>query len=407
MLTALEQGVKGDKWFRLNDKVCAERNLLASFQRVAKKKGAAGVDHETVRGFERRLPKAISELSDALKNGHYTPQAIRRVHIPKPGTKETRPLGIPTVRDRVVQGAVVNVIEPIYERDFAKQSYGFRPGRSCRDALRRVGELLDKGHVHVVDVDLKGYFDSIPHARLMARVETKIADGPTLRLIESFLKADILEDAKQWTPEEGAPQGAVLSPLLSNIYLDPLDHLMAGLGFQMVRYADDFVVPCRTAEDATRALDIIKGWVAENGLSIHPTKTRIVDARTVPFDFLGYTFCGQDHWPRKKSIQKLRDTIREKTRRNNGRSLHCVIVDVNRVLKGWFAYFQHSSRLYVYRRHDSWIRMRLRSLLRRRARRRGHGRGWDHIRWPNAFFADHGLYSLVAAHAAVVQSSQR
>ena len=203
MLTALEQGVKGDKWFRLNDKVCAERNLLASFQRVAKKKGAAGVDHETVRGFERRLPKAISELSDALKNGHYTPQAIRRVHIPKPGTKETRPLGIPTVRDRVVQGAVVNVIEPIFERDFAKQSYGFRPGRSCRDALRRVGVLLDKGHVHVVDVDLKGYFDSIPHARLMARVETKIADGPTLRLIESFLKADILEDAKQWTAEEG------------------------------------------------------------------------------------------------------------------------------------------------------------------------------------------------------------
>ncbi|MDA0253588.1 MAG: group II intron reverse transcriptase/maturase [Planctomycetota bacterium] len=407
MLTALEQGVKGDKWFRLNDKVFAERNLLASFQRVAKKKGAAGVDHETVKGFERRLAEAIPELSDALKSGRYTPQAIRRVHIPKPGTKETRPLGIPTVRDRVVQGAVVNVIEPIFERDFANQSYGFRPGRSCRDALRRVVELLGKGHVHVVDVDLKGYFDSIPHDRLMARVETKIADGPTLRLIESFLKADILEDAQQWTPEEGAPQGAVLSPLLSNIYLDPLDHLMAAYGFEMVRYADDFVVLCRTAEDAARALDMIKDWVSENGLTIHPTKTRIVDSRTIPFDFLGYTFCGQEHWPRKKSIQKLRDTIREKTRRNNGRSLHCVIVDVNRVLKGWFAYFQHSTRPYVYRRHDSWIRMRLRSLLRRRHRRRGHGRGWDHKRWPNAFFAERGLYSLVAAHVAAVQSSRR
>jgi len=407
MLTALEQGVKGDKWFRLNDKVFAERNLLASFQRVAKKKGAAGVDHETVKGFERRLAEAIPELSDALKSGRYTPQAIRRVHIPKPGTKETRPLGIPTVRDRVVQGAVVNVIEPIFERDFANQSYGFRPGRSCRDALRRVVELLGKSHVHVVDVDLKGYFDSIPHDRLMARVETKIADGPTLRLIESFLKADILEDAQQWTPEEGAPQGAVLSPLLSNIYLDPLDHLMAAYGFEMVRYADDFVVLCRTAEDAARALDMIKDWVSENGLTIHPTKTRIVDSRTIPFDFLGYTFCGQEHWPRKKSIQKLRDTIREKTRRNNGRSLHCVIVDVNRVLKGWFAYFQHSTRPYVYRRHDSWIRMRLRSLLRRRHRRRGHGRGWDHKRWPNAFFAERGLYSLVAAHVAAVQSSRR
>ena len=250
MLTALEQGVKGEKWFRLNDKVFAERNLLTAFQQVAKKKGAAGVDHETVRGFERRLPEAILELSDTLKSGQFTPRAIRRVHIPKPGTNETRPLGIPTVRDRVVQAAVVNVIEPIFDRDFAEHSYGFRPGRGCKDALRRVGELLGKGHVHVVDVDLKGYFDSIPHDRLMARLETKIADGPTLRLIESFLKADILEDAKEWTPDEGAPQGAVLSPLLSNIYLDPLDHLLAESGFEMVRYADDFVILCKTAEDA-------------------------------------------------------------------------------------------------------------------------------------------------------------
>jgi RNA-directed DNA polymerase len=407
MLTALEQGVKGDKWFRLNDKVFAERNLLAAFQKVAKKKGAAGVDHETVYGFARRLPDAILELSDALKSGRFIPQAIRRVHIPKPGTNETRPLGIPTVRDRVVQAAVVNVIEPIFERDFAEHSYGFRPGRGCKDALRRVGERLDQGHVHVVDVDLKGYFDSIPHDRLMARLETKIADGPTLRLIESFLKADILEDAKQWTPEEGAPQGAVLSPLLSNIYLDPLDHLMAEHGFEMVRYADDFVILCQTAEDAVRALDMVRGWVEENGLTIHPTKTRIVDARTIPFDFLGYTFCGQEHWPRKKSIQKLRDTIREKTPRTNGRSLQCVIADVNRVLRGWFAYFKHSSHRSVYARQDGWVRMRLRSILRRRNRRRGHGHGWDHIRWPNAFFAEHGLYSLVTAHATVVQSSRR
>lgn len=407
MLTALEQGVKGAKWFRLNDKVFAERNLLAAFQQVAKKKGAAGVDHETVDGFARRLPEAILELSDSLKSGRFIPQAIRRVHIPKPGTTETRPLGIPTVRDRVVQAAVVNVIEPIFERDFAEHSYGFRPGRSCKDALRRVDDQLKHGHVHVVDVDLKGYFDSIPHDRLLARLETKIADGPTLRLIESFLKADILEDAKQWTPEEGAPQGAVLSPLLSNIYLDPLDHLLAEHGFEMVRYADDFVILCPTADAASRAMDLVKEWVAENGLTIHPTKTRIVDARTTPFDFLGYTFCGRAHWPRKKSIQKLRDTIREKTPRTNGRSLQCVIVDVNRVLKGWFAYFKHSSDRRVYERQDGWVRMRLRSILRRRARRRGHGHGWDHIRWPNAFFAEHGLYSLVTAHATVVQSSRR
>jgi len=232
MLTALEQGVKGEKWFRLNDKVCAERNLLAAFQQVARNDGASGVDHETVKEFEKQLPGVILSLSEDLRHERFQPQAIRRVQIPKPGTSETRPLGIPTVRDRVVQAAVVNVIEPIFECDFAEHSYGFRPGRGCKDALRLVDELLDKGHVHVVDVDLRSYFDSIPHDRLMARVEEKIADGPTLRLLASFLKAAIQEDGRQWTPEEGTPQGAVLSPLLSNIYLDPLDHLMAEQGFR-------------------------------------------------------------------------------------------------------------------------------------------------------------------------------
>jgi RNA-directed DNA polymerase len=197
MLTALEQGVKGAKWFRLFDKVFAERNLWAAFQQVAQNDGAAGVDHVTVQEFLRRLPDSIWELADALKAGTYTPQPIRRVHIPKPGTNETRPLGIPTVRDRVAQGAIVNVIEPIFERDFAEHSYGFRPGRGCKDALRRVDQLLKQGYVHVVDADLKGYFDSIPHDRLMTLLEAQIADGPVLRLIESFLKADILDEASQ------------------------------------------------------------------------------------------------------------------------------------------------------------------------------------------------------------------
>ncbi len=407
MLTALEQGVKGEKWFRLHDKVFAERNLLAAFQQVARNDGASGVDHETVDGFEQRIPGAIPELSDALRHERFQPQAIRRVHIPKPGTSETRPLGIPTVRDRIVQAAVVNVIEPIFERDFAEHSYGFRPGRGCKDALRRVDQLLGKGYVHVVDVDLKGYFDSIPHDRLMSRVEEKIADGPILSLIASFLKADIQEDGRRWTPEEGAPQGAVLSPLLSNIYLDPLDHLMASSGFAMVRYADDFVILCRSASDAERALALVRQWVVDNGLTLHPTKTRIVDASTTPFDFLGYTFQGRHHWPRKKSTRKLRDTIRRKTPRADGRELRCVIADVNRVLRGWFAYFQHSTRRYVYERQDGWVRMRLRSMLRRRSRLRGRGHGRDHSRWPNRFFAEHGLFSLVAARAAVVQPSVR
>lgn len=406
MLTALEQGVKGEKWFRLFDKVFSERNLWTAFQQVAAKKGAAGVDHVTIQQFERQIPDSIWELSDALKDGTYEPQAIRRVHIPKPGSNETRPLGIPTVRDRVVQAAIVNVIEPIFDHDFAEHSYGFRPGRGCKDALRRVDQLVKQGFVYIVDADLKSYFDSIPHDRLMDRLKTKIADGPVLSLIESFVKADIMDEAKQWTPDEGAPQGAVLSPLLSNIYLNPLDHLMAGSGFEMVRYADDFVILCRTVEDAGKALEIVQQWTAENGLTLHPTKTKIVDVRQDGFDFLGYHFYEAKHWPRQKSIRKLKDTIRAKTKRTSGDSLQYIVNNVNQTLRGWFAYFQHSHRT-TFPRIDGWIRQRLRSLLRKRQGRRGRGHGADHQRWPNDFFVNHGLFSLVAAHRLAVQSSMR
>jgi RNA-directed DNA polymerase len=406
MLTALEQGVEGGKWFRLFDKVFAERNLLAAFQQVASNDGAAGVDHVTVKQFERSLPESLWEVSDQLKNGTYQPQSIRRVHIPKPGSTETRPLGIPTARDRIVQAAVVNVIEPIFERCFAEQSYGFRPGRGCKDALRRVDQLLKAGYVHVVDADLKGYFDTIPHDRLMSRLKEKIADGPVLSLIDSFLKARILDGLEEWTPATGAPQGAVLSPLLSNIYLNPLDHLMVQAGFEMVRYADDFVILCRTPEEASRALELVQRWVDENQLVLHPTKTKVVDARTDGFDFLGYHFRGTKHWPRDKSLAKLKDAIRAKTKRTNGDSLPKIIASLNRTLRGWFAYFQHS-RPWIFRVLDSWIRHRLRSILRKRSKRRGHGRGMDNRRWPNAFFAKHGLFSLANAHALACQSSRR
>lgn len=406
MLTALIEGVEGGKWFRLFDKVFSERNLLAAFQQVAKNDGAPGVDYVTVRDFERQLPDSIWDLSDRLKAGAFEPQAIRRVHIPKPGTNETRPLGIPTVRDRVVQAAIVNVIEPIFERDFAEQSYGFRPGRGCKDALRRVDQLLKAGFIHVVDADLKGYFDSIPHERLMDRLREKIADGPVLRLIEAFLKADTLDEAAQWTPEAGAPQGAVLSPLLSNVYLDPLDHLAARSGFQMVRYADDFVILCRTADEAQCALALVQGWVTENGLTLHPTKTRVVDARTDGFEFLGYRFHNGQRWPRAKSLGKLKDTLRRKTKRTSGDSLQFIIADVNRTLRGWFEYFQHSHR-FVFGRVDSFVRQRLRAILRKRSKRRGNAKGWDFHRWRNAYFVEQGLFSLVAAHASACQSSQR
>ncbi len=407
MLTALITRAEGGPWFRLFDKVFSERNLLAACQQVAQKKGAPGVDHVTTTEFVGQIPESLWQLSDALKGGTYRPQEIRRVHIPKPGTNETRPLGIPTVRDRIVQTAVVNVIEPIFERDFAEHSYGFRPGRSCRDALRRVDQLLKEGYTYVVDADLKGYFDSIPHDRLMTLLTTKIADGSLLSLIESFLKAGILEGMSSWIPESGAPQGAVLSPLLSNVYLDPLDHLMAQAGYEMVRYADDFVILCRTAEDASRALALVQQWTADNGLTLHPTKTRIVDSGSVSFGFLGYEFRWVKHWPRKKSVQKLKDSIRQKTRRTNGNSLQCIVTHVNSTLRGWFTYFQHGSYRSDFANLDKWVRMRLRSILRRRRGLSGRGRGQDHNRWPNAYFPQTGLFSLAAAHVQACQSSRR
>lgn len=407
MLTTLITRAEGGPWFRLYDKVFAERNLLAACQQVTQKKGAPGVDHVTTEEFTRQIPENLWQLSDALKEGTYRPQEIRRVHIPKPGTNETRPLGIPTVRDRIVQAAIVNVIEPIFERDFAEHSYGFRPGRGCQDALRQVDQLLKAGFVHVVDADLKGYFDSIPHDRLMACLKTKIADGSVLSLIQSFLQTGILDGASTWIPESGAPQGAVLSPLLSNIYLDPLDHLIAQSGYAMVRYADDFVILCRSADEAERALEIVKQWTAGNGLTLHPTKTRIVDSRTDSFGFLGYDFRGEKHWPRQKSLKQLKDGIRLKTLRKNGTSMECIVNSVNSTLRGWFNYFQHSSYRTTFKTLDGWVRMRLRSILRRRHGLRGRGRGADHHRWPNAFFAKYGLFSLTTAHIKACQSSRR
>jgi RNA-directed DNA polymerase len=408
MLETLEKGVTGATWFRLFDKVFAERNLLAAFQQVAKNDGAAGVDHVNCDEFERQLPDSIWELSDLIKSGTFKPQAIKRVEIPKPGSTEKRPLGIPTVRDRVVQASILNVIEPIFEREFAEHSFGFRPGRGCKDALRRVDQLIKSGHVFVVDADLKGYFDTIPHDQLMERVKERISDGPVLKLIESFLKADIMSETATWTPEKGAPQGAVLSPLLSNIYLNPLDHLVAASGIEMVRYADDFVILCRSMEDAHRALDLVRTWTEKAGLTLHPTKTKLVDSRTEEFSFLGYTFKGLKHWPRDKSRQKLKDTLREKTKRTSGESLPVIIRRVNHSLRGWFEYFQHSSYATVFRDLDGWLRRRLRSLLRKRTKRRGISKGIaDNKHWPNRFFAEQGLFCLKDAHVLVLQSSLR
>lgn len=407
MLAALENGVKGGRWYCLYDKVIDRRNLESAFAKVKVNKGAPGVDHVTVRMFDDRLEENLGKLADALRDGRYQPQAIRRKMIPKPGRKnEYRPLGIPTVRDRTVQTALRNVLEPIFERDFAEHSYGFRPGRGCKDALRRVDMLLKTGHAWVVDADLKSYFDTIPKDQLMGRVREKVSDGTVLELVEQFLNQKVMEGLNGWVPEAGTPQGAVISPLLSNIYLNPLDWEMATAGVEMVRYADDFVLLCRTGEEAEAALERVKVWTAQAGLTLHPEKTRIVDATKASFEFLGYRFDRGKKYPGRKALKKLRDKLRIQTKRNNGKCMNAIITGINIVLKGWMAYFKHAYRT-TFADLDGWIRMRLRSILRKRMKKRGRGRGKDHKRWPNAYFAKFGLYSLTAAHALASQSSRR
>jgi RNA-directed DNA polymerase len=405
MLTALARGLKGSQWFSLIDKVYADRTLELAWEKVKSNAGGSGVDNITIARFAKDCPRGLLDLKEQLRKASYQPLPVKRVWIPKPGTKEKRPLGIPTVRDRIVQTALRMVIEPIFERHFAERSYGFRPGRGCRDALRRVQALLDEGHTWIVDADLKAYFDTIPKDRLMSRVKDRIADSRVLALIRSYLDQGVMEELTLHDPtERGTPQGAVVSPLLANIYLDPLDHLLAASGVEMARYADDFVLLCRSEEAAKAALARVQTWVAENGLTLHPEKTRIVDAtRPGGFDFLGYHFERGYRWPRRKALDRLKDRVRELTPRKSGQSLEETVAKLNDMLRGWFGYFKHSHRT-TFPRLDSYIRGRLRSVLRKRAGKRGRGRGIDHRRWRNLYFDKLGLFSLTQAQILVRQS---
>jgi RNA-directed DNA polymerase len=398
MVSALRNGVKGGCWFSLIDKVYAPKTLAAAWDKVRANGGVAGVDGQSIERFDARAEAYLAELSASLRTGQYRPLAVRRVEIPK-GDGATRPLGIPAVKDRIVQTAVKLAIEPVFEAMFHPSSYGFRPGRSCKDALREVDALIKAGYRYVVDADLRGYFDSIPHERLMERVKAHIADGRVLDLLQSWLKQDIMSGMKSWTPTEGSPQGAVISPLLANIYLHPLDELMASHGYKMVRYADDFVVLCQSREEAEAALALIRAWVEKNGLSLHPDKTHIGNFRKKGggFSFLGYSFEGKRRYVRKKSLDKLKDKIRQKTKRTCGQSLKQVIASLNPVLRGWFEYFKHAHHP-VFKRLDGMVRRRLRALLRKQEKRPGAGRCLtDQMRWTNAFFADAGLFALHTA----------
>lgn len=405
MLATLEGGIKGGKWFSLIDKVWKMDNLQSAVKKMAQGKSEKKTDGRKCRRYAETSHRRLPAVQEMLKNGTYQPEPVQRIWIPKLGSKELRPLGVPPVESRVVEMAVRNVIEPIFENVFAEHSYGFRPKRGAKDALRRVVNLMDQGKCWVVDADIKGYFDNIPQDQLMKALSEHISDGRMLELIERFLKQGVMESGKGWQPTEtGTPQGAVISPLLANIYLNPLDHQMAKNGREMIRYADDFVILCNSQKEAEEALDEIKAWTDKAGLTLHPTKTRIVDAtKAGGFDFLGYHFERGYRWPRKKSLDKLKETIRQKTPRLRPGGMTDIVQDINRTLKGWFGFFKHSHRT-TFKPMDKWTRQRLRSILRKRHKGKGRASRSDHQRWPNAYFAGLGLFSIATARAQAANS---
>ena len=407
MLAALASGVKGGKWFSLWDKVWRKSTLERAWELVSRNKGASGVDGVTIERFKLMKDKCLNELEAALQGGGYKPEPVRRVYIPK-GDGTQRPLGIPCVKDRIVQAAVKMTLEPIFEKEFLPMSYGFRPGIGAKNALRAVDKLIKEGYTWIVDADVQKYFDTIPKERLMRKVEEKIADGKILGLVQQFLDQSVLEECETWTPTAGTPAGAVLSPLLANIYLHDLDVHMDKQGYRMIRYADDFVILCRTESEAEKALSEVKQWMEENGLTLHPNKTRTGNCviEGSGFDFLGYRFENNRRKVRKSSLQKLRDTIRTRTRRTEGKSIKRVIEILNPTLKGWFVYFKHAEKL-TFPTIDGFIRRRLRAMLRKQNKRPGMGLSWrDKKQWPNSFFAARGLFTMTEAHANLASRSR-
>lgn len=405
MLAALGNGVQGGRWHSLIDKVSATRTLWSAWRRVKANRGAAGIDRMSVERFEANAEYYLKGLECELRNGNYKPVPIRRVNIPK-GQGKTRPLGIATVNDRIVQGALKLVLEPIFEKEFHPASFGFRPERSCKDALRIVDRSLKDGFTWVVDADLENYFDTIPKQGLMSLVKASVSDGKVLELLQQFLDQEVVEGMKRWTPMAGTPQGSVISPLMANLYLHSLDELLSTDEHQYVRFADDFVVMCRTRQEAEAVLLTIQAWVGEHGLTLHPEKTRVSHCavKGQGFEFLGYRFEAGRRWVRPKSLRALRDKIRQLTGRTRSGNLETIIAELTPILRGWFGYFKHANRS-TFRAVDGFVRRRLRAILRKREKRPGYGRtSTDHRRWPNAFFAQHGLFTLNEAYAAASQS---
>jgi len=395
----------------LVDKVYKPKNLELAWEKVKRNRGAGGVDGQSLEAFEAELGEQLARLHRELRGDAYRPQPVRQKLIPKPGQPgKLRPLGIPTVYDRVCQQALLNRLEPIFEPVFDAASFGYRPGRSAKDALRKVWKELDAGHEWIVDADLENFFGSVDHEKLLALVSQRVADGRVLRLIRHMLEAGCMAGGRRLPTEQGVPQGGVVSPLLSNILLTPFDWEMRHRGYRLTRYADDWVVTCRTRREAEEALAEATKVLNTLGVRLNAEKTRIVHVRH-GFEFLGYKIKrgrrplrlssaqirsrarqgGLYAYPREKSIQHFKDQIRQRTRRKAPVSTPMLIEQINPVIRGWGQYYCKAHVRRLFHRLDGWIVRRLWSHRHRRWR----CRGWRDLP-KSRLYGELGLVNLVS-----------
>lgn len=380
------------KVYSLTGRITAEL-MLKAFKAVKKNRGAAGVDKVSIKMFESNLANNLSSLMRELKQGTYQPVPLRRVHIPK-GKGKTRPLGIPSVKCRIAQEVIRRLINPTFESRFHNNSFGFRNGRNCHQAVERLLQYAGQGFRYVVDVDIKGFFDNIPHDLIMESISARISDGNILKLINKFLKSGVMEEGELKPTLKGTPQGGVISPLLSNIALNHLDWFMEDQGLHFVRYADDFVILCKTGPDAERALDLVRSFLKDMELEDSPEKTKIRHF-SQGFDFLGFTIKTNSVKIRTKSMEKFKDSIREITTRSHNLEKE-VIEKLNRVIRGTVNYFgtTFSTMKTTFRELDKWVRKRIRCMKYKRI--------WhtDNCRITNKYIKKMNLLSCASLHRA-------